>query len=554
MFVAHDFLYPLISTPSIVLRHIYSKSAPKTVDASPKGLLVFLATKYKSIFFPFITAMAPKKFSADVLWWDSSNVHVQCPFCGNIHRHGFGQSYGNVHRVSHCDTGVALRSYSFKYPFSQNPEWTAYEIDKVNERYVALGASPPQPEQDLLAGVFTGMKLDSKPTITLPRWEDATEIVIIDDDIEEKRINLMASQMIVFGDANYVRKYLDSSPENHLFIHGVDDEGKTALQYAACEKYPAIVKLLLERGADPNHQTKDGRTPLMEATLWGRYESVEHLLEKGANKNLVDNDRLRAIDLATPSDRNEEERYRRSGGKHQVYKEDTYTANQARRMIVSILKDDDDDQSPLATHGIIGNQLLFHKSPGNSPGKSPSRITIYAPVAEHKISTPYKTIARLERGGKYPSIAAKSGWGHGKTIPLVSGRDWTSEVIRIADLIGHALIPDNKDNGIPGKFHACHAEKQLIAYFISKHVFLSPETRDPKKASGHPDTYYDPGDDESGEEGGTLYELAAKAPPVSLKQASIFVSSPPCDDCIRFKEVVNAKLDLRISVQEPLRS
>ena len=142
-----------------------------------------------------------------------------------------------------------------------------------------------------------------------------------------------------------------------------------------------------------------------------------------------------------------------------------------------------------------------------------------------------------------------SGWSHGKTTPLVSGKDWTSEVIRIADIIGHALIPNSKDNGIPGRFHACHAEKQLIAYFISKHVFLEPETRAPKKAFGNLDTYYRR-DDES-EEGGTLHELAAQAPSVSLKQASIVVSSPPCDDCIRFIRFVNAKLDLSILVQNP---
>ena len=500
--------------------------------------------------------MAFRKFSADVLWWDSSDVHVQCPFCGSIHRHGFEHRYDNVRRVSHCDTGAEFGSYTFKYPFSQNPDSTAYEIDKLSKLYVALGASPPQPEQDSLVGALAGMKLDQKPTMTLPSWGDATETVIVDDNdihfrrlrqvfggdptFEMKRIEHISSQMIMFGNVNYVREYLDSSPENHLFIHGVDKEGKTALQYAACEKYPAIVELLLERGADLNHQDKEGRTPLMEAALWGLYKNVELLLKNGANKDLMDNDSLKAVDLATPSDRNEEERYRRSGGKHQVYKEVTYIANQARRMIVSILKGDVGDQSPPVANGTIGNQFLFLKT----SDRISDRIRLYSLVDEYELPTPYKTIAFLERGGKYPSIAAMSGWSHGKTIPLVSGEDWTSEVIRIAEIIGHALIPDNKDNGKPGQYHACHAEKQLIAYFISKHVFLEPETRAPKKPLEYP------GDDES-KEGGTLHELAAKAPPVSLKEARILVSSPPCSDCKRFINVVNAKLDLRISVQNP---
>ena len=53
---------------------------------------------------------------------------------------------------------------------------------------MALGTSPPQPEQDLLVGAFAGIELHQNPTITLLNWEDATETVMIDDDIKEKGI------------------------------------------------------------------------------------------------------------------------------------------------------------------------------------------------------------------------------------------------------------------------------------------------------------------------------------------------------------------------------
>ena len=69
-----------------------------------------------------------------------------------------------------------------------------------------------------------------------------------------------------------------------------------------------------------------------------------------------------------------------------------------------------------------------------------------------------------------------SGWSHGQTVPLIAGLDWTPEVIRIASIIGRAMATDRKDGGVAGQYHACHAEKQLIAYFISKHVFLEPES------------------------------------------------------------------------------
>lgn len=127
-----------------------------------------------------------------------------------------------------------------------------------------------------------------------------------------------------------------------------------------------------------------------------------------------------------------------------------------------------------------------------------------------------------------------SGWSHGKTIPLVLGEDWTSEVIRITDIIGHALAPDKKDNGVPGRFYGCHAEKQLIAYFIGKHVFLETEIRSSKKAFEFLNSYYCTLSGPEGatrrgkyEEGGTIHEIAATISPASLEQASIFVSSPP---------------------------
>ena len=284
----------------------------------------------------------------------------------------------------------------------------------------------------------------------------------------------------------------------------------------------------------------------MEAALWGRDENVKLLLGKRAKKNMKDNHGLKAVDLAAPLDQNEEERYMRSGGEHQVYKEITYIANRARRLIVLMLKDDLSDQPPAAVGGNSKDQYFQ---------KSADRIRLFAPIAEYEISTSDKTIARLERGGRYPSISAMSGWSHGMTVPLVSGQDWTHEVIRIANIIGHALVPDAKDNGVPGQYHACHAEKQLIAYFISKHVLLETETEATGTRFEHLDNYnpsqHQIEDAMLYQEAGPLFGIASRAPPITLKRASVLVSSPPCSDCVRFTEAANAKLNLSIRLQNP---
>jgi len=277
---------------------------------------------------------------------------------------------------------------------------------------------------------------------------------------------------------------------------------------------------------------------------------VKHLLKYSANKNLQDSDGFKAIHLADYSDRNEEERYWHWGREHQVYREAIRTANQARRIVVHLLEDAIDETIPDPNNNFENH--VFQKSLSGT-------IKLVAPIAEYPISSQWKTMARLERGHKYPSVAAMSGWSHRDTITTVSRRDWTSEVIRIAETIGLVLQPDERrDCGVPGQFYACHAEKQLIAYFISRHVFLEPEIRAPENRRYNMDSEYLTIEDlkeafrrkaelES-EEGGPLRQLATAMPPIMLKQATILVSSPPCEDCTRFKKILNLSLGLNISL------
>jgi len=387
-------------------------------------------------------------------------------------------------------------------------------------------------EGEMLEKALDELNLEVERALDSKSWEQATEMITIgmedetfrrlhevyggEDTFTLKRLDHVVSRMISIGDSEYLKDYLNTSCEASILILGIDDGGKSALSLAACEKYSNVVKLLLDHGAKPDHQNNDGRTPLMEAAFWGRIENVNYLLEHGADRKLRDIHGQRASDLAESSMRNDEERYRRSGGDFQVYRENTFIANQARRVIFELLKDPKESLSRATSTCDRAFEAHSFKNTGRGT------IELIAPIEEFHVQNEWKTIASLQRPSDFPFIAAMSGWSHGQARVTVSGKEWTAKVMKISSTVRHQLpIHKQRDQGEEGRYFASHAEKQLVAYFISKHVLIKIE------------------DDEL---------LQSARPPVLLKQATILVSRPPCDDCLQFIETVNMALSLMISV------
>jgi len=468
--------------------------------------------------------------------WNAQTVLVRCPFCSNIHTHGFGGSYKSVSRHPHCwtNSSVSLPDYRFAYPLSETEGTVRYEIDKSNGYFVALGAEAEGSELNSLESTLDQLSLSVKKAPVSRNWSEAAEMITIgledkmfrrlhmvfggENTFTLKRLDYVQSRMILYGDTDYVAAYIHTSPEAQLFLHGVNTDGNSALVLAACERFPLMVKFLLEHGANVDHQNNAGRSSLMEAALWGRIENVEHLLKYGAKKELRDNDGRQAVELAGETLRNDEERYRRSGGDVQVYREVTFIANQARRVISHFLKSSEEaPTAPVFLHDQTFRSYVFKHT-----GTDRRTVELIAPIATFHIQHQDKTIACLQRSPGFPPISTVSGWGTEETGITVSGRDWTDEVLNISAIVGHQLRPDHRmDQGRNGRYHACHAEKQLVAYFISKHVLIK----------------------------GTDNELLQEAaPPVRLTQATVLVSRAVCDDCSRFIATVNKSLRLRITI------
>lgn len=94
------------------------------------------------------------------------------------------------------------------------------------------------------------------------------------------------------GAVTRVEALLDERPD---LVHEVDEARRTGLHLAAGRGHRDVVRVLLERGADPNAQDYRDETPLHRAALADRLEVAELLLDQGADPDLAGPQRRTAL-------------------------------------------------------------------------------------------------------------------------------------------------------------------------------------------------------------------------------------------------------------------
>ena len=77
-----------------------------------------------------------------------------------------------------------------------------------------------------------------------------------------------------------------------------DEDGRTALMWAAINNRLDVVRVLLGKGADVNKRDRAGMTPLHWAARWNSSDTIAVLLEYGASTNFMDDQGNRPIDYA----------------------------------------------------------------------------------------------------------------------------------------------------------------------------------------------------------------------------------------------------------------
>jgi ankyrin repeat protein len=83
------------------------------------------------------------------------------------------------------------------------------------------------------------------------------------------------------GDEEAVARLLDAGAPVDAIVNG--RYNWTPLMHAAWRGHLAVVRLLLTRGANVNHECHDGFTALTLATDRGYWEIVKHLAEQGGD-------------------------------------------------------------------------------------------------------------------------------------------------------------------------------------------------------------------------------------------------------------------------------
>ena len=121
--------------------------------------------------------------------------------------------------------------------------------------------------------------------------------------MSEIHLRIFSVNFLIFF--RLVEKLLETGLDASAHLH----DGTSPIHLAAVLEDPdgcTIVSRMLDYGADPNVQTTNGLTPLHIAAMWGRAQTLDVLLDFGADVSAKDDDDTSALDYAEGAEENSE--------------------------------------------------------------------------------------------------------------------------------------------------------------------------------------------------------------------------------------------------------
>lgn len=436
--------------------------------------------------------------AALVVSWNAGTFRARCPYCLRTHGHGFAPEtarHEQGSRRSDChDPGGDYRVQFHDQSLPGNLEY-GWEFDRRYPSFVTTNSqgrlydpTPSQPFRSLLPHLTNlpiqsleedetndredgeaydsrrlAAQLDALALNTADR-ETQPPGAPVGPEVDEIWEGLMATtdhrRKLYIGactnrDLPELRRLMSAYPEDD-FPSLTDDTGGNGILFAATEENALeTMQFLLDHGAEPDLPDHYGRTPLMEAALWGRHDAVLLLTNtRRVDLHAQDANGLSALDLSLPTERNQGERSERAGS---VYRE-PIGAHVTRQRIEHHLRNLTSSNQRSGQNRTLDS--FFQR-------RANGTISVYRPVLEMAVPIRglTKAFAELNRGGAYPLVQAMSGCSHPGWTNVLDNEIWTERASQLRSLLGMGT----------NQSFASHVEPQLLAYILYYHSLLDIE-------------------------------------------------------------------------------
>lgn len=528
--------------------------------------------------------------AAIVLKWNDSDVYVICPFttCARVHKHGFSRvpkGYPN-RRLSHC--AKLKQTYQLVWPFEADSIAEdlelGFQLDRDAGIWRTIGGEIEDPDTHNELDAMVDEHVDDQPgEQDLLRSLEGLSL--------DGQDYMYFISHCVANDIKEALAYLKDETLSATFLHKRNEEGNTVLALVCMEGHHDMAKVLVKHGSPLDIKNGQGETPLIIALQYGRIEIATYLVSCGASirsrdaqgsgvlshsKELRDRLEQKRLSICMPSSVESNTPPTKhvlkntNGAIVMEYFEDPnpsvsmrYLEHQERmdllQCLINACDADEASQKRIQKHKQSLTRHARERRVSVARSTVNAMVTVFRDAYEVPMANGRKTFAYLDRGQAHGLVFAVSGWSGGHFADIDGCVDrtlWTERVFQFSRMVGHTLKRHTYDGkGPKGIFHACHAEKQLMA-FVLWHYTPLQEVPKPEASESDWNRFNAMGELHRCTKHclplvtGTKQCEKYRGPPVNTIKPVIYVTHTVCTDCQGFRQRILNYTGIDISVKK----